>query len=469
MLSVLVLTLPFPSLHDTDAQQISMYVSASNAGRFFGAQIVQVLVEGASIRNTDTDPGPITVNGLTVPLVHLSDSRWAAFFADTDTFTTLASVAGFSGSSIGDFWVLGPDGKNLLFPSLPNAFGHDAIASEPKNPNLDLDGDCPAVITALDPCVDWPYIRLFSLNENDQVSVRYGSQSVTLDYVKPSPDDIILRLDRDSYPINAEIIFGLSDYMWNINPVEEDQISFVFGDGGSEVFYQASISLQPVSLTGLMRELGFDSRQVLLLQGKQGIRFTNAINGIPATILIETFPNVGAFENFNIRADMFASERDVQFRFDYFDKSISAGMGTSDASISVGKEEPKTGTKIPEVKEEEPKINPYSIDEPKLVDLLDRHVSNVSVEQTVLVQTRITNNLDQDQPFTYIVQVKDSNELTVMLTWIKGSIYARDSFNSGISWTPESKGDYSIEVFVWKNIDELGTSPLTRRLQVSVS
>lgn len=466
MFTVLALLLiPNFSLN-ADAQSIRLSVSAKDTGgKFFGPQIVQVVVEGSSIRNPDTSIGSLVVNGQTLPLVHLSNGSWYAFFADS-TFATLAGATGIPGSSEGNFWVVGPNGKNALFPTLPSALNHDGTSS--INPDLDLDGDCPAAINAQDSCVEWPYIRLFNFNKNDQVSIRYSGQSVTLNYVEPTSSDITLSLDRDFYPIDAEIIFGLSDYMWNINPVEEDRATFAFGNGNSEVFYQASPSLPAASITSIMPNLGFDSNQILSLQGKDGIRFENTISGMPATVMIEKFPNAGMFENFDTRADMFAKERNVQFRFDYFNKSIAAGMGRSDASVSVGKEEPKVGTKTPEVKEEV-KVDPYSISEPRVVSLLGKPVSSIAVEQPVLIQTTLTNNLDEEQLFTYIVQVKDEDEFTAMLTWIKGNINAKRTFNPGISWTPESEGDYTIEIFVWKSIDEPGTSPLTKSLKVSVS
>jgi hypothetical protein len=399
----------------------------------------------------------------------LADGRWYAFFADRNTFTALAGAANFPGSSNGGFWVIGAANRNLIFPSLPSAYSHDATTSNPFNPNLDLNGDCPAAVNDQNPCVEWPYIRLMSFNENDQVSIRHSGQSVTLNYVRPSTNDIILSLDRSTYPIDAEIIFGLSDYMWNINPVEEDRVHFAFSNGNTQVFYQPSTALPPAGITGVMPNLRFDGKQILSIEGRDAIRFANTISGMPETVMVETFPNSGAFENFDNNADMFAKERNAQFRFDYFNKSISAGAQRGDASVGVSKSPPKTGSDIPEVKEEPVKIEPYSISEPKLLNLLERPVSSVSIEQPVLIQTTVSNNLDEEQPFVYIVQVKDENEFTVMLTWIKGNMFAKDSLNTSISWTPESEGDYNIEVFVWKSINEPGMLPLTRSLEVSVS
>jgi hypothetical protein len=260
--------------------------------------------------------------------------------------------------------------------------------------------------------------------------------------------------------------------MWNINPVEEDMVHFAFTNGEPEVFYQATSALTPTSLTGILNSLGFDSKQVLDAEGVDGIKFTNAVSGNPETVLVERFPNSGVFENFDRntdRADMFANKRDAQIRFDYFDKSTASGMSTHDASVSVGKEEVKEGTPAPEV--EEPKVAvqaaPYSISEPIMVDVSGSSIDNVVTGEPILVETKVTNNLDEEQAFTYILQVKDSNDYTVMLTWIKGAMNALASMNAGISWTPEEDGNYTVEVFVWKSPEDPGL-PLTKNMTVTV-
>ncbi len=473
---VLTISLSITKFQIVDAQQAYMSVSAlDTGGKFFGPQIIQIIIDGSGIGEPNTSTGALIVNGVNVPLVHLSDSRWYAYVADKDTFTTLANAAGFPGEQVsalgGSFWSLGLTGKPLLFPSLPGAFRNDP-ATNSLNPNLDLNGDCAATISDQDACVEWPYIRLFSFNENDQVSFRYSSQSVTLDYVKPSFDDVSISLDRDSYPVGAEIIVNLRDYMWNINPVEEDIVHFAFTNGEPEVFYQATSALTPASLTGILNSLGFDSKQVLDAEGVDGIKFTNTISGNPETVLVERFPNSGVFENFDRntdRADMFANKRDAQIRFDYFDKSTASGMSTHDASVSVGKEEVKEGTPAPEVEESQTtvQVTPYSISEPIMVDVSGGTIDTVVTGEPILVETKVTNNLDEEQAFTYILQVKDSNDYTVMLTWIKGAMNALASMDAGISWTPEEDGNYTVEVFVWKSLEEPGL-PLTKNMMVTV-
>ncbi len=474
IIAVLILSISNLSFQPVGAQQASLSVSTGAGGKFFGPQIVEVVVDSPGLRDPNTSAGGLIVNGVNVPLVHLTNSGWYAFIADRSTFTALAAVANFPGSEIsasgGSFWSLGPSGKSLFFPSLPSAFSNDP-SKQSLNPSLDLNGDCPAVVTDQNPCVEWPYIRLFSFSENDQISIRYADQSVTLTYSKPSFNDVSISLDRQSYPVGAEIILTLVDYMWNINPVEENRVHFAFTGSSTEVFYQASTALTPAEITGSLNNLGFDAKQILKAEGIDGIKFANKINGMPETVLIETSPGSGVFENFVINADMFANKRDVQIRFDYFDKSTASGMATSDASVSVGKEEPKTGTQVPKVKAKveapQVKVDPYSMGEPKLVDLSGKRVDKIVTGLPVLVQTKITNNLDEEQSLIYILQVKDSNGFTVMLTWIKGMMNASGSLDSGISWVPEESGNYKLELFVWKSFSDPG-SPLMKSMMVSV-
>jgi hypothetical protein len=478
LLAVLTLSITNPAFKFVDAQQASLSVSAAGIGKFFGPQIVMITIEGSGVAERDTSPGALVVNGVNVPLVHLTNSGWYAFVADQDTFTTLADVANFPGEQVsalgGSFWSIGAVEKSLLFPTLPGAFGHDPPNSS-LNPNLDLDGDCAAAVTDQDACVEWPYIRLFSFNENDRVSFRYSSQSVTLDYINPSLSDISISLDRNSYPVGAEIILTLADYMWNINPMEEDRVHFAFTGSGSDVFYQASPALAPASLAGVLNNLEFDNKQILGGEGLDGIKFANTISGMQETVLVETVPNSGIFENFDNssdRADMTANKRDAQIRFDYFDISTSSGMSTSDASVSVGKEEPKVSTEKPKVEEpkvEEPKatVEPYTISEPDLVDLSGSRIDGVAIGQPLVVQSRVTNNFDAEQPIIYILQIKDNDGFTVMLTWIKGTVNASSALDAGISWTPEEKGTYSVEIFVWKSLEDPGL-PLTKSTIVSV-
>jgi len=155
--------------------------------------------------------------------------------------------------------------------------------------------------------------------------------------------------------------------------------------------------------------------------------------------------------------------------------ALSTSSTTSQAeaggeSVSVGKEEPEVGTEEPKVEVEEPeaRVNPYSISEPELADPFGDRTDEIVTGQPVLVQTKVTNNLDEEQPFVYILQVKHSEGFTVMLTWIKGTMNASAALDAGISWTPEESGNYMVEIFVWKSLEDPGELPLTKSITVFV-
>ncbi len=142
-------------------------------------------------------------------------------------------------------------------------------------------------------------------------------------------------------------------------------------------------------------------------------------------------------------------------------------MATGDASVSIGKEEPKVGTQEPKVEEAKVKVNPYSISEPELADLFGNRIDKIVTGLPVLVETKVTNNLDEEQSLIYILQVKDSEGFTAMLTWIKGTMNASAALDAGISWTPENSGNYTIDIFVWKSLEDPGLL-LTKSMMVSV-
>ncbi|MFQ5969940.1 MAG: hypothetical protein ACE5J2_05555 [Nitrososphaerales archaeon] len=156
---------------------------------------------------------------------------------------------------------------------------------------------------------------------------------------------------------------------------------------------------------------------------------------------------------------------------------VALSPNGGEASVSTGEEEPKAGTQTPQVEEpeveeaevEEPKVrvDPYSISEPKLVDHFGDRIDRIFTGEPIIVETEVTNNLEEEQSFIYILQVKDSNGFTVMLTWIKGTMRAFGALDPGISWTPEETGDYSIEIFVWKSLEDPGL-PLTKSMMVSI-
>jgi len=110
------------------------------------------------------------------------------------------------------------------------------------------------------------------------------------------------------------------------------------------------------------------------------------------------------------------------------------------------------------------------LEHPRLVNALGNQVGNkISVNQQVHITSDVKNNQEQSQQFIYIVQVKDASQRIVSLDWFVGNLNANQVFSPALSWTPQSGGEYSAEIFVWDSFKR--QSPLSQPaiLQITVS
>lgn len=104
------------------------------------------------------------------------------------------------------------------------------------------------------------------------------------------------------------------------------------------------------------------------------------------------------------------------------------------------------------------------------LDKDNRIVGSVNVGDPVLVKLNITNTLTENRDYTYILQVKDQDRFVVSLGWSMGTLPSNNSTAAVIAWVPDAPGIYTLEVFVWKSIEEptpLAFRTLATNLQVS--
>src|SRR5579875_1072043 len=91
---------------------------------------------------------------------------------------------------------------------------------------------------------------------------------------------------------------------------------------------------------------------------------------------------------------------------------------------------------------------------PRIVDSFGNAINGtVKVGQQIQVTADLANGQNRDQPFAYLVQIQDSNGVTVSLSWITGTLSAGQSLNPAQSWTPSTAGTYTAQIFVWQSID----------------
>ncbi|MDE1727323.1 MAG: hypothetical protein KGH89_08705 [Thaumarchaeota archaeon] len=100
---------------------------------------------------------------------------------------------------------------------------------------------------------------------------------------------------------------------------------------------------------------------------------------------------------------------------------------------------------------------------------LQNGVWTVPANKQVQIAADITNGLDRDQPFAYIVQVSDKNGVAIQLSWLTGTLSAGQSLNPSQSWTPTVPGNYTAQIFVWSGINnpDALSPPLIMKLTVT--
>ena len=122
---------------------------------------------------------------------------------------------------------------------------------------------------------------------------------------------------------------------------------------------------------------------------------------------------------------------------------------------------------VPVKEPEKVKETQITVSNRSIVDQLGSALLNPAVGQAVLIQSDLRNNLQNQQAFAYIVQIKDSDGFTVMLSWLTGTLLPGQTFTAAQSWFPEKEGNYIVETFVWESISK--PAPLSQLLWSEVT
>jgi len=104
------------------------------------------------------------------------------------------------------------------------------------------------------------------------------------------------------------------------------------------------------------------------------------------------------------------------------------------------------------------------------VDQTGDRLKDITVGQQVMIQAKVTSKFKTTEGIAYISQVKDSEGITVALSWITGTLAPGQALELAVSWIPETAGEYTAEVFVWKSIKDpepLSLEPKTSTITVA--
>jgi hypothetical protein len=89
-----------------------------------------------------------------------------------------------------------------------------------------------------------------------------------------------------------------------------------------------------------------------------------------------------------------------------------------------------------------------------LTNSLGELISNPSTGEQLQIVGDVQNNQNYEQPFVFIIQIKDNNGVIVSLSWIQGELSPNQDLEVSQSWSPTKTGNYTIESFVWNSLSE---------------
>ncbi|MFQ5970571.1 MAG: hypothetical protein ACE5J2_08785 [Nitrososphaerales archaeon] len=92
--------------------------------------------------------------------------------------------------------------------------------------------------------------------------------------------------------------------------------------------------------------------------------------------------------------------------------------------------------------------------DPFFVDEYDNELISLEVGEVIGIKSAISSNANEDINFTYLVQIKDSNDFTLFLISLDGiTVKPEEVIEPSIFWISDTAGELEIEVFVWQSIN----------------
>ena len=245
-----------------------------------------------------------------------------------------------------------------------------------------------------------------------------------------------------------ETVFTSSIVRWNIGDVQWLEASYPASATGVLRIIDPDMNLNPEAVDNLDVNIASntDASGITLT-----VTETNEATGIfEGTVF---FTTTGGSSGHRLRV----SEGDT-VTADYADGTLPLPYTTND-SVSITSTT-IIGTIVPPL-ERAPATNL------RIVDTFGSSIDAVSVDQQVQITADLSSGQDKDQDFAYLIQIQNSDGVTVSLSWIAGALSSGQSFSPSASWTPTSAGTYTVTAFVWESIDN--PTALSPPLSIDIS
>ncbi len=396
-----------------------------------------------------------------------ADDVTAAFTAVPPAPPTAAGTHNYAGVSMNV--VREPSAINIATYTYNPNYPHNSFGQSIQMGDVEPNAEATAGV--------WPFIQLFDFSQGGNVEVQYrrggGIQSVTLNYDTIDDYASLSLLDRTTYPGGgAQVRLGMANTWLNVDPTDKDSWTWdVEGGGVGGVLYgafdrngarQGGGADLSGELAGLMcagncvPALGRDAggSHVLSLAGGTSLVLSGTDDAAAADQLVtvtETQDASGIFEGTVIfpPADQSPGHRPGVAKGDtvtarHGEHALPGTHARNDGLKLEGTT--ISGTLVP-------LLERAVVSNVRLTDNSGNPLDTVTVGQQIQVVGQVTSGQESEQAYVYLVQVRDSNNITLSLTWTSSTLNPGESLTPSMSWQPTAAGYYTATVFVWESID----------------
>ena len=98
-----------------------------------------------------------------------------------------------------------------------------------------------------------------------------------------------------------------------------------------------------------------------------------------------------------------------------------------------------------------------------VVNILGGDIDYITIHNQIQITGDVTNVQNIEQPFIFIIQIRDQKDSVVHLSWVGGALFPLQTLSPAISWIPVNSGKHIIQIFVWDSL--INADPLSPMLK----
>lgn len=101
-----------------------------------------------------------------------------------------------------------------------------------------------------------------------------------------------------------------------------------------------------------------------------------------------------------------------------------------------------------------PPLQRFTLTDPIIIDKNNKILEQIKTGQKIFIGAKVTNMQEKKESFVFLMQITNQSGTVMHLSHVSSSILPKQSVKALLQWTPESTGEFNVELFAWESIDD---------------